>query len=145
MNRIEIITERLILKPLGTEHFQTAKEYSMDYENTKYMCRLPHETSEETMAFLSRVEAEWKKEKPEYYEFAILYEGKHIGAVSIYFENGAGELGWILNKSIGETDSHTKPQKPLSNILRQTWERRISSPIAMRKISRLIKQWKSSA
>ena len=98
MKRIEIITERLVLKPLGTKHFQTAKEYSMDYENTKYMCRLPKETSEEVMEFLSCVEAEWKKENPEYFEFAIFYEGKHIGAVSIYFENGAGELGWILNK-----------------------------------------------
>lgn len=98
MNRIEIVTERLTLMPLGTEHFQTAKEYSMDYENTKYMCRLPHETGEETMHFLTCVDAEWKKEKPEYYEFAIFYEGKHIGVVSIYFENGAGELGWILNK-----------------------------------------------
>ena len=94
MNRIEIVTERLILKPLGTEHFQTAKEYSMDYENTKYMCRLPHETSEEVMEFLSCVDAEWKKENPEYFEFAIFYEGKHIGAVSIYFENCAGEL-WL--------------------------------------------------
>lgn len=76
MNRIEIITERLILKPLGTEHFQTTKEHSMDYENTKYMCRLPKKTSEEVMEFLSCVDAEWKKEKPEYYEFAIFYEGK---------------------------------------------------------------------
>lgn len=98
MKRIEITTQRLTLKPLGTEHFQTAKGYSLDYENTKYMCHLPHETSEETMDFLTRVEAEWKKEKPQYYEFAILYESKHIGAVSIYFENSAGELGWILNK-----------------------------------------------
>ena len=41
---------------------------------------------------------EWEKEKPEYYEFAILYDNQHIGAVGIYFENGIGELGWIINK-----------------------------------------------
>lgn len=98
VKHIEIVTERLVLKPLGLEHFQTVKKYSMDYENTKYMCRLPKETDEEVMEFLAGVDAEWKKENPEYYEFAIFYEGKHIGAVSIYFENGAGELGWIVNK-----------------------------------------------
>lgn len=66
----------------------------MDYENTKYMCRLPNENVEETISFLANADAEWEKEKPEYYEFAILYQNEHIGAVSIYFENAIGELGW---------------------------------------------------
>ena len=98
MNSIEITTKRLVLKPLGNEHFQTVNDYALDYENTKYMCHLPNENMEETRNFLMNVESEWKKEKPEYYEFAILYEDKHIGAVSIYFENEVGELGWIVNK-----------------------------------------------
>lgn len=98
MKSIEIITRRLCLKPLGSEYFQTVNDYAMDYENTKYMCHLPHQNIEETINFLKNADAEWLKEKPEYYEFAILFRNQHIGAVSIYFENGIGELGWIVNK-----------------------------------------------
>ncbi|MBP3476889.1 MAG: GNAT family N-acetyltransferase [Lachnospiraceae bacterium] len=98
MKKIEILTKRLRLKPLGSEYLQTVNDYAMDYENTKYMCRLPNDNIEETVNFLRNADAEWEKEKPEYYEFAILYGNKHIGAVSIYFEEGIGELGWIVNK-----------------------------------------------
>lgn len=98
MKSIEIKTERLQLKPLGREYLQTVNDYAMDYDNSKYMCHLPNETIEETVNFLQNVEAEWAKEKPEYYEFAILYEGAHIGAVGIYFENDIGEIGWIVHK-----------------------------------------------
>ncbi|MBD5519132.1 MAG: GNAT family N-acetyltransferase [Lachnospiraceae bacterium] len=98
MKNIEIITERLHLKPLGSEYLQTVNAYAMDCENTKYMCHLPNENVEETVNFLANVDAEWAKEKPEYYEFAILYQNEHIGAVGIYFENGIGEVGWIVNK-----------------------------------------------
>lgn len=98
MKNIEIETERLLLKPLGSEYLETVNAYATDYENTKYMLHLPNENREETAAFLAGVDAEWAKEKPEFYEFAMLYQGEQIGAVGIYFENGAGELGWIVNK-----------------------------------------------
>ncbi len=98
MKRIQIVTKRLLLEPLGSEYLQTVNDYAMDYENTKYMCHLPNNTKAETKEFLSNVDSEWKKEKPEYYEFAILYQNQHVGAVSIYFKNGIGELGWIVNK-----------------------------------------------
>lgn len=98
MKSIEIETERLLLKPLGSEYLETVNAYAMDYENTKYMCRLPNESVEETVTFLAGVDAEWAKEEPAFYEFAILYHNEHIGAVGIYFENGIGELAWIINK-----------------------------------------------
>ena len=98
MKSIEITTERLQLQPLGSEYLESVNDYAMDYENTKYMCRMPNERIEETANFLQNVDVEWAKEKPEFYEFAILYEGEHIGAVGIYFENGIGEIGWIINK-----------------------------------------------
>ena len=94
----EIITNRLILKPLGKKYLQTTIQYAMDYENTKYMCYMPKDTVDETEAFLERIDVEWEKDTPEFYEFAIIFNGCHIGAVSIYFENGLGELGWIINK-----------------------------------------------
>lgn len=99
MNDLKINTERLVLKPLGKKYLKSAIQYTMDYENTKFMCHLPDETVKETEEFLATVEKEWKKEKPQFLEFAIVYNDMHIGAVSVYFENGTGELGWIINKS----------------------------------------------
>ena len=99
MKSIEVSTKRLQLKPLGSEYLKTVNEYAMDYENTKYMCHLPNETTEETVNFLAYVDSEWEKEKPSFFEFAILYENKHIGAVGIYFEEEIGEIGWIVNKN----------------------------------------------
>lgn len=98
MKKIEIETERLLLKPLGSEYLETVNAYATDYENTKYMIHLPNENRKEAAAFLAGVDVEWAKEKPEFYEFAMLYQGEQIGAVGIYFENGVGELGWIVNK-----------------------------------------------
>ncbi len=98
MKNIEITTKRLQLKPLGMEYFQTVNEYALDMENTKYMCHLPNVNEEETADFLRNVALEWQKECPHSFEFAILYEERHIGAVSIYVEDESGELGWIINK-----------------------------------------------
>lgn len=84
MKKIEIKTKRLLLKPLGSEYLETVNAYAMDYENTKYMPHLPNENREETASFLAGVDAEWAKEKPEFYEFAMLYQGEQIGAVGIY-------------------------------------------------------------
>lgn len=97
-NCFHINTERLTLKPLGREYLETTILYAMDYENTKYMCNLPNETVGETEDFLTGVENEWKKEKPDFLEFAILYHDIHIGAVSVHLENDTGEMGWIINK-----------------------------------------------
>ena len=99
MKSIEISTKRLQLKPLGSAYLQTVNDYALVYENTKYMCHLPNENAEETVNFLANVDAEWKKEKPSSFEFAILYENKHIGAVGIYFEGEKGEIGWIVHKN----------------------------------------------
>ena len=99
MEYLEINTERLVLKPLGKSYLESTILYAMDYENTRYMCYLPDETVKEAEEFLANVENEWKKDMPQFLEFAILYNGVHIGAVSVYFENAAGELGWIINKN----------------------------------------------
>lgn len=98
MEGIEIRTPRLLLKPLGPKYLATVNEYALDPENTRYMYHLPNADSGETLRFLQGVEAEWAKEKPAFYEFAVLYNDIHIGAVSIYFDREIGELGWILNR-----------------------------------------------
>lgn len=97
---MELNTKRLRLCPLGMNYLQTTCGYALDIENTRYMVHLPNETVEETEEFLKGIDVEWEKEQPSFYEFAILLNGVHIGAVSIYLEEDrrAGELGWILNK-----------------------------------------------
>ncbi len=90
----------LTLEPLGLKHLETVHEYASDLENTRYMVHLPNDTIEETRAFLEWKEAEWKKEVPESYEFAVLLGDGHIGAVCAYLneERTTAEIGWIINK-----------------------------------------------
>lgn len=96
---MEISTSRLLLCPLGIKFLESTHSYVSDVDNAKYMVRLPNETIEETREFLIYCENEWKKEKPMFYEFAVLLEGVHIGAVGIYLNESCDEveLGWIFN------------------------------------------------
>jgi ribosomal-protein-alanine N-acetyltransferase len=97
---MEIHTKRLLLAPLGPQYLASTHHYASDIENTKYMVHLPDTDISETESFLNRVHAEWQKTIPQFYEFAILLDKEHIGAVSIYInqDNTEGELGWIINK-----------------------------------------------
>lgn len=96
---MKIKTNRLILCPLGTEYLETTHVYASDIENTKYMVHMPKETLDETREFLIACEKEWQQPEPLFYEFAILMNEIHIGAVSIYLneKRDTAELGWILN------------------------------------------------
>ena len=96
---LEIKTNRLTLRPLSTKDLSTTHKYASDLDVTKYMYYLPNLKIEESLAFLHDVEIEWRKDKPEFYEFAICLDGRHIGAVSLYhIEDDRYELGWILDK-----------------------------------------------
>ena len=101
---IEIKTDRLILRPLDISDLETVHIYASDNENTLYMYWLPNNTKEETTEFLDNVTLEWKKESPNYYEFAIILDGLQIGAISIALDDtkNVGELGWIINKKFWE-------------------------------------------
>ena len=96
----EIKTDRLTLRPLDISDLATVHTYAGDKENTAYMFWLPNDTIEETKQFLNNVTNEWKKPAPAYYEFAIVFEGLQIGAISVALNDSrnVGELGWILNK-----------------------------------------------
>lgn len=97
---IAIQTDRLLLRPLKAEDFYTTHAYSADRENTRHMVFLPFASEEETRDFLRKVEADWAAEFPSDYEFAIEFEGVHIGhvGVSVDEERREGEIGWILGK-----------------------------------------------
>ena len=96
---MDIYTKRLLLVPLGPQYLISTHHYASDIENTKYMVHLPNTDVSETESFLNQVHAEWQKTTPQFYEFAILLDMEHIGAVSIYVnkDTAEGELGWIIN------------------------------------------------
>ena len=97
---MKLHTERLLLEPLGLQYLVTTHKYASDLENTRYMVHLPNLDLEETKSFLTNVEEEWNKDHPMFYEYAILLDKVHIGAVSLYRneDNSEGELGWIIDK-----------------------------------------------
>lgn len=95
---MEITTQRLTLKPHGTQYLETTHRYASDIENTRFMTHLPNDSREDTLRFLQSVDAEWQKETPDFYEFAIQLNGTHIGAVGAYRDHDALELGWIIDK-----------------------------------------------
>lgn len=96
---MQIQTERLVLRPLGTQDLDSCNEYAMDAETTKYMLFLPNKTSAETLAFLQGCEENWNQNPVTSYEMAVTLEGRHIGAVSIVINGEKGVIGWVLNKA----------------------------------------------
>jgi len=95
----EIYTKRLYLRPLQVTDLPSTHAYAGNPENTKYMMYLPNENIHETERFLRKVAIEWEKENPSFYEFAVVREGAHMGAVSLCSNgNAEWELGWILHK-----------------------------------------------
>lgn len=113
----EIKTERLLLRPLDISDLKTAREYSSDVDNTKYMIYLPNQTVEETANFLKRVTIEWKKDELSFYEFAIVANNIHIGAISVYLDEKrkVGEPGWILSKQYQKTGYAYEAARAIKN------------------------------
>lgn len=81
---MEIQADRITLKPMGMKYLDSVNEYAMDKDNTTYMLFLPNDSIQDTIDYLKGAELEWAKEQPAFYEFAIIYEGVSIGAVSLY-------------------------------------------------------------
>ena len=95
-----IRTARLALRPFELGDLRTTHAYASDKANTEYMMHLPNGTIQETEQFLCHVIDEWGKDNPQEYEFAVVIDGKHIGAaaVSLSDDGREGELGWIIRK-----------------------------------------------
>ena len=111
---LEFKTCRLTLRPLSTKDLATTHEYATDLDVTKYMIYLPNHSEEETLEFLQWCEAEWNKEQPNDYEFAICLNGKHIGAISLSHVDGTYyELGWVLHKHYQGTGYATEAAREL--------------------------------
>lgn len=101
VQKMQIQTQRLVLRPIGMQDLETTYAYSADKDNTKYMAFLPNESIDETKEFLERCESEWHKTAPCFYEFAVVADGNHIGGIGVYLfgSKSTAELGWILDKN----------------------------------------------
>ena len=119
MKKLEIKTQRLVLTPLNTGFLDSTHEYAGDIDNCRFMCNLPNANKEETQAFLLECEQEWAKKEPEFFEFAVIYENNHIGAVSasIDSEQNCAEIGWIINKKYWRHGFATEAAKALIGYL----------------------------
>ena len=56
---MRIKTERLMLESISLYYLKSLHAYSSDLENTHYMCYLPHDSIEESRAFIMRSMEEW--------------------------------------------------------------------------------------
>lgn len=121
MANIIITTSRLTLQPLGIKYLESTHEYASDLENTRYMIHLPNETREETMQFLNMVEDNWNQTEQTTYEFALILNQQHIGAVSLYIDDqSVGELGWIVNKKYWNQGYATEAAQALLDYANKT-------------------------
>lgn len=119
-----IKTDRLFLVPMEMKYLHSTHEYAADLENTKYMINLPNETLEDTKGFILYAEEEWKKSNPGFFEYAILMDGKHIGAISLYPEKDdpvTAELGWTVNKKYWRQGICTEAAKALVQYARERY------------------------
>ena len=118
---MKIQTKRLLLVPLGPQYLRSTHNYASDHDTTKYMIHLPNNDISETKSFLDKVHIEWQKLSPQFYEYAILLGGEHIGAVSLYLdkENTEGELGWIISKQYWGNGFATEAASELINYAAQ--------------------------
>ncbi|MBA2795711.1 GNAT family N-acetyltransferase [Streptococcus porcinus] len=95
-----INTERLELKPMNREFIDSTHHYASDKDANRYMLNLPNDSIEETEDFLLNSEYNWKCYSEEEFEleFAIIYNSKHVGGLSLTkrADENVVEIGWIL-------------------------------------------------
>jgi ribosomal-protein-alanine N-acetyltransferase len=95
-------TERLILREVKEEDWQSVHEYGSDPEVVRYLTFGPN-TEDETKAFISRVLANQKEQPRLSYSCALVIKStnKLIGICAIHVvsvENREGEIGYGLNR-----------------------------------------------
>lgn len=95
----ELRTARLSLRPLRAEDWPAVAAYACDRENAAYMIYYPMESPEAVRRYVAQKAAEWEKEQPSVYEFAVWLGADLIGTVTLWMEESEyPELGWILDR-----------------------------------------------
>lgn len=112
--KIELKTDRLTLVPMELKYLESTHSYAGDKETTRFMMFLPNDSLEETKAFIIRCQEQWASDNQTSFEFAIIYEGKHAGGISLdLMENNTAELGWIINKDFQRKGIATEAARKL--------------------------------
>lgn len=98
---MEITTERLTLRPIRIGDEKAVHEYAGDRSVTM-MFFLPHDTFEETAAFVRENAEAWNSEDQTNFEFVILLNGRIIGGCGCDLghseDRSYATLGWIIRK-----------------------------------------------
>ena len=118
-----ITTKRLTLTPANISHLHSTFEYAGNLENTKFMMFLPYDSLDETAEILKKSEAFWHSEKPEYLHFAIIFENRHIGEISLYFTDDPkrAELGWVIHRDFWGRGIVTEAALAMLDYAKQSW------------------------
>ena len=88
----------VLIRKFTLDDAESTFVYSSDFENTHYMLMVPHQSIEETRAFLVKCIQEYEKEYPEYMSFAVTLDGQHIGEVFAYLSEKEADIGWLIDK-----------------------------------------------
>lgn len=120
---MEILTERLTLKPMNMTYLHSTFEYAGCLENTKFMMFLPYDSIGETEELIRDSEKQWQSEKPNYCEFAIIAENRHIGGITLYFtdDRTVAELGWLLHRDFWNRGYTTEAAIAMLDYAKNTW------------------------
>ena len=96
---VTLQTERLLLRPFSTADAQAMYDnWATDPEVTKFLTWECHRSVQDTLAFLSSLDYN----KPDVYQWAIVYQGVVIGSISIteIDENARiGAFGYCIGRS----------------------------------------------
>ena len=101
MEKVILKTKRLVLRDFETEDFSDVFVYASDPLVCRFLPWGPVDDVNNSKQFIDKCLRERAEEPRKFYEFAIEYEKKVIGAVSlrnISFEHKRCEIGYLLNK-----------------------------------------------
>lgn len=96
-----ICTQRLILRRFRVDDAEAMfTNWANDEDVTKYLTWRPHGDLAVTKALLETWVADY--EKPDYYQWAIVYEGRPIGSIAVVHlkaSTEAAEIGYCIGKA----------------------------------------------
>ena len=95
-----IYTDRLKLRALCRADAEDVYEYASDPRVSEYLLWNPHESLEQSRAYLMLIEKKYKRYQ--YYDWGIEYQGKIIGTcgfTSFSVENNSAEIGYVINSA----------------------------------------------
>ncbi|MEW4430885.1 MULTISPECIES: GNAT family N-acetyltransferase [Paenibacillus] len=91
-------TERLILREIGLDDWESIHTYTVSPEVTKYTAWGPN-TEQDTTAYIEQVLQSQQEQPRSQYDLAVCLktDGTLVGSVGIYTEGTNAEMGYVMN------------------------------------------------